>query len=225
MSHVPTDERLRSAVQALFQSHAMEGPPGDGGQRSVWHLSPLGAELLTLVDASGQVQRQELTLLEDHCMWASGKGLSTGRVERAAPSSSADTSVVHADERPMPTRLLRAALALEGYRGQDRYILHMQRVLALARQSLVLSGGQAPVVAPAAAPVAAPPSAPSPQAPAPPAPPAPVAHSAPAAPPAPAPDTSQAAALTPRREHEGMLMLVVMALGIVVGLVLLALLV
>lgn len=223
MSHGSADERLLSAVQALFQSHAMEGPPGDGGQRSVWHLSTLGAELLSLVDESGQVQRQELTLLEDHCMWVSGRGLSTGRVERAAHASSADTSVVHADERPMPTRLLRAALALEAYRGQDRYILHMQRVLALARQGLVLSGGQAPAPAPAAAPVAATPSAPSAQASAPS---APVAHSTPAAPPAPAPAASQVAAEpTPRRKSEGLLMVLVMALGIVAGLVLLALLV
>jgi hypothetical protein len=221
MSHVPTDERLRSAVQALFQSHAVEGPPGDDGQRSVWHLSSLGVELLSLVDESGQVQRQELTLLEDHCMWASGKGLSTGRVERAAPISSADSAVVHADERPMPTRLLRAALALEGYRGQDRYILHMQRVLALARQGLVLSGGQAPRPAP----VAAAPEAPSPQAQAP-APSAPAAPLVTAAPPAPVPAASQAtAAPTPQREHEGLIMLVVMALGAVVGLALLALLV
>ncbi len=137
----PSSERLKSAVQALFLTRPMEGPPGDDGKRSIWHLSSEGAELLSFVDDEGQVQRQELTLLDEHCVWTSGVGLRTGRVEQDAAAAGARSSIVHPDSQPLPARLLRAALALEGYSGEDPYILHIQRVLALARQGLVLSGG------------------------------------------------------------------------------------
>jgi hypothetical protein len=137
----PFSERLKSAVQALFLAQPMEGPPGDNGQRSVWHLSAQGAELLSFVDEEGQLQRQELTLLEEHCVWTSGVGLRTGRVEQDDAAARAKSTVVHPDPQPLPARLLRAALALESYSGEDRYLLHMQRVLALARQGFVLSGG------------------------------------------------------------------------------------
>src|SRR3712207_695482 len=135
-----SSERLKAAVLALYQARPVEGPPGDDGQRSVWHLSTQGAELLSFVDPEGRVQRQELTLLDEHCVWSSGVGLRTGRVEQDGAART-ETSVVHPDAEPVPARLLRAALALEHYEGEDRYILHIQRVLALARQGLVLAGG------------------------------------------------------------------------------------
>ena len=65
MTH-PSPEKLKAAVQALYRVRAVEGPPGDNGHRSVWHMCAQGAELLSLVDMEGRVQRQELTLLEDH---------------------------------------------------------------------------------------------------------------------------------------------------------------
>ncbi|HSP79647.1 MAG TPA: hypothetical protein VLQ93_14010 [Myxococcaceae bacterium] len=156
----PSSERLKSAVQALFQTRPVEGPPGDDGQRSVWHLSTQGAELLSFVDDEGQVQRQELTLLDEHCVWTSGVGLRTGRVEQDAAVAGAKSSIVHPDSQPLPARLLRAALALESYSGEDPYILHIQRVLALARQGLVLSGGASasPAGPPDASPGTPPPS-------------------------------------------------------------------
>ena len=138
-----SSERLKAAVLALYQARPVEGPPGDDGQRSVWHLSTQGAELLSFVDPEGRVQRQELTLLDEHCVWSSGVGLRTGRVEQDGAART-ETSVVHPDAEPVPARLLRAALALEHYEGEDRYILHIQRVLALARQGLVLAGGASP---------------------------------------------------------------------------------
>ncbi|WP_375770355.1 hypothetical protein NR798_05520 [Archangium gephyra] len=172
MSDLST-ERLKAAVLALYQARPVEGPPGDDGQRSVWHLSTQGAELLSFVDPEGRVQRQELTLLDEHCVWSSGVGLRTGRVEQDGAART-ETSVVHPDAEPVPARLLRAALALEHYQGEDRYIQHIQRVLALARQGLVLAGGagasapapSAPPASTTAAPVStprgAPPAAPSP---------------------------------------------------------------
>jgi hypothetical protein len=145
-------EKLKVAVQALFQAQPVEGATGDDGRRSVWHLSAEGAELLSFIDERGQVQRQELTLLDEHCIWVSGVGLRTGRVEQDGSAARVRSTVVHPDPQPLPARLLRAALALEGYSGEDRYILHMQRVLALARQGLVLSGGASASASPAEAP-------------------------------------------------------------------------
>lgn len=135
-------ETLKTAVQSLYRVHAVEGPPGENGLRTVWHLCPDGAELLSLVDVEGRVQRQELTLLEDHYIWASGQGVRTGSLDRGANNKVGSAAVVvKADPQLVPQRLLRAALAMGTYTGQDRYILHMQRVLALAREGLELGGG------------------------------------------------------------------------------------
>ena len=204
----PSAERVKSAIQALAQSRPMEGPPGDDGQRSVWHLSAQGAELLSFIDGEGRVQRQELTLLGEHCVWTNGLGLRTGRVEQVAVRTEA--SVVHPDSQPVPSRLLRAALALEDYAGEDRYIRHIQSVLALARQGLVMAGGHVP-----APPVEAP---------------APAAESAaesaaePARP-GPVVKPPQLATLDPalmrRQKTEGLTMLIVLGVGFVVAVVLL----
>ncbi len=197
----PSTERLKAAVQALYQARPVEGPPGDDGQRSVWHLSPQGAELLSFVDPEGRVQRQELTLLEEHCVWTSGVGLRTGRIEQEG-AMRAETKVVHPDAQLVPTRLLRAALALEGYQGNDRYILHIQRVLALARQGLVISGGAKPSVGPVA-PIVVPPSR----------------GSAPTAPSVP-PELMDPVMLQ-RQKTEGLTMLIVLGVGLIVGVALL----
>ncbi len=136
-------ETLKSAVQALYRVHAVEGPPGENGLRTVWHLCPRGAELMSLVDAEGRVRRQELTLLEDHYVWSSGEGVRTGSLERGRDgrTSTAAVVVVQTDPELVPQRLMRAALAMGTYTGQDRYLLHMQRVLALAREGLEMKGG------------------------------------------------------------------------------------
>ena len=144
----PSPEKLMNAVQALLRVRAVEGPPGDNGQRSVWHMCPEGADLLTLVDMEGRLQRQELTLLEDHYVWTSGEGLKTGRVETGGSTKvNPASAIVHTDAQLVPARLLRAAVALETYDGEDRYILHMKRVLSLAREGLSLrdSSGMAPM--------------------------------------------------------------------------------
>jgi len=211
-----SSERMKAAVLALYQARPVEGPPGDGGQRSVWHLSPQGAELLSFVDSEGKVQRQELTLLGEHCVWMSGVGLRTGRVEQDGAARAA-ASVVHPDAEPVPARLLRAALALEDYQGEDRYIQHIQRVLALARQGLVLAGGaQAASSAPAApAPAAQAASSAQAHAPAPPAAPSPPA-------PIRLPNVPPVDPVMLRRQKtEGLTMLIVLGLGFVLGVVLL----
>lgn len=133
----PTPETLKAAVQALYRVRAVEGPPGDDGQRAVWHLCADGAELLSFVDKQGRVQRQELTLLDEHCVWTSGGGLRTGQVERDGASKA--NTVVHTDASVVEERLLRAARALASYEGEDRYILHMKRVLSLAREGIEMT--------------------------------------------------------------------------------------
>lgn len=144
----PSPETLQAAVQALYQVRAVEGPPGDDGQRAVWHLCAEGAELLSFVDTQGRLQRQELTLLGEHCIWTSGGGLRTGRVEQGGNAlARTAAAVVHADSDVVPARLLRAAHALASYEGEDRYILHMQRVLALAREGIEMSGANISVTA------------------------------------------------------------------------------
>ncbi len=141
----PSPEKLMNAVQALHRVRAVEGPPGDNGQRTVWHMCPEGADLLTLLDMEGRLQRQELTLLEDHYVWTAGEGLKTGRVETGGGAKvNPAAAIVHTDDKLVPARLMRAAVALETYDGEDRYILHMKRVLSLAREGLSLrdsSGG------------------------------------------------------------------------------------
>lgn len=142
MAVEPSSDPLKSAMQELYRARAVEGPLGENGLRTVWHLSPQGAELMSLVDEDGRVRRQELTLLDEHCIWASGQGVRTGRVEagEARPVS----TEVRADPELVPQRLVRAAQALATYEGQDRYILHMQRVLALAREGLEMSSITSP---------------------------------------------------------------------------------
>lgn len=144
MAVEPSSDPLKSAMQELYRARAVEGPLGENGLRTVWHLSPQGAELMSLVDEDGRVRRQELTLLDEHCIWASGQGVRTGRVEAGEARRSPVSTEVRADPELVPQRLVRAAQALATYEGQDRYILHMQRVLALAREGLEMSSVTAP---------------------------------------------------------------------------------
>ncbi|WNG14049.1 hypothetical protein [Cystobacter fuscus] len=200
----PSSQKVKLAIQALSLARPVEGPPGDDGQRSVWHLSAQGAELLSFVDPEGRVQRQELTLLGEHCVWTSGVGLRTGRVEQV-DAARTEASVVHPDREPVPERLLRAALALEDYQGEDRYILHIQRVLALARQSLALAGNPLPAPPP---PVAAPSPARAP-------------NEVASAPIPLIPPSAIASDLERRQGREGLTMLLVLGVGLVVGVALL----
>ena len=193
----PSAERVKSAIQALSQSRPMEGPPGDDGQRSVWHVSSQGAELLSFIDPEGRVQRQELTLLGEHCVWTQGVGLRTGRVEQVG-AARAEASVVHPDSQPVASRLLRAALALEDYQGEDRYILHIQKVLALARQGLALAGNAPQPAAPESTG-----SSPTPE---------PVVPSLPTL-----PRAALDPALLRRQQTEGITMLVVFGIALLVG--------
>lgn len=134
----PPEEALSRAVNALYRIRAIERPPDADGLRSVWHQCAEGADLVSYVDTKGHVVRQELTLLVDHFRWTSQHGLITGEVADAPGSkASAASSDLSLDAEISPERVRRAAAALGAYKGEDRYIRNMQRVL-----NLVLTGLQ-----------------------------------------------------------------------------------
>jgi hypothetical protein len=126
-----TDEERVSAVESMFRIRAVESPPDDRGTRTIWHRGLKGAELVTDVDGTGRVTRQELSLFDDVVVWGEG-GLKTG--EATTPSS----------KRPKPSdgltwdtgsgaeRLNRIGNALKRYRGSDRYIQHVRDVLGVS---------------------------------------------------------------------------------------------
>lgn len=134
----PTEEALSRAVNALYRIRAVEQPPDADGLRSVWHQCAAGADLLSFVDEKGRVVRQELTLVTDHFRWTSQHGLITGEAG-SGPRSSANAASdeVSFDPKISEDRVRRAAQALGTYKGEDRYLRNMQRVL-----NLVIAGLQ-----------------------------------------------------------------------------------
>lgn len=133
----PTPEALAAAVNALYRIRAVEGPPGADGLKSVWHQCALGAELVSVVNARGQVVRQELTLLHDYFVWTPEKGLVTGAVvESGARAMANGGPVVEYDPALDSERLLSALGALSTYQGPDRYIRNVLRTMELVREGM-----------------------------------------------------------------------------------------
>lgn len=127
-----TDEERVSAVESMFRIRAVESPPDEHGSRTIWHRGLKGAELVSDVDSSGRVTRQELVLFDDVIVWSDGK-LKTG-----------ETQAVSGTKRPRPSdgltwdegtraeRLDRISKALKQYRGADRFIQHVRDVLGVS---------------------------------------------------------------------------------------------
>ncbi len=152
----------------MFRIRAVESPPDDQGLRKVWHRGALDAELVSEIDLAGEVARHELTLFDDVVVWERGKGFSTGESE--GESSTRGSATVNYDMANDPSRLVRAASALEPYAGRDRIIQHL-RELVLETQSGVkpvrslgvVTGSKPAAPAPVEQPgPVAPPSAPAP---------------------------------------------------------------
>ncbi|HVE86691.1 MAG TPA: hypothetical protein VND93_27725 [Myxococcales bacterium] len=130
----PTPQALAAAVKALYRIRAVEGPPGEQGQRTVWHQCALGAELVSTVDGLGHLVRQELTLIHSYFLWTPERGVLTGRVVEDGPRALANAGpVVELDAQPDLERLREALTALAEYPGDDRYIHHILDGLARAR--------------------------------------------------------------------------------------------
>ena len=135
----PDPEALSAAVNALYRIRAVEQPADADGLKEVWHQCAQGADLVSFVDRKGRVVRQELSLLEDYFRWTSAEGLSTGTSGRAQGSRARRAGeAVTLDRCTVPLRVLRAKAALASYQGTDRYLLNVQRVLALAADDLQL---------------------------------------------------------------------------------------
>lgn len=112
----------------MFRIRAVESPPDAHGVKKVWHRGVRGAELVSEVDQSGRVTRHELTLFEDVLTWEKSSGLTTSAVVTGEGERPAATDVAP-DAGASKERIKRAAIALEGYRGQDRFIQHIRDVV------------------------------------------------------------------------------------------------
>lgn len=124
--------RSAAAVRSLFRVRAYEEAADASGQRRVWHRGEGGADLLTWVSPDGKVARQELTLHDDHFVWTPD-GLRTARLDGGDASRGVVSSAtVRFDEPVSRQRAWAAHSAMRGYTGQDKYILHMQRILGEA---------------------------------------------------------------------------------------------
>ncbi len=134
----PSSDRRGAALASLYRVRAAESQPDEAGIRQVWHQGTRGADLLSWVDERGRVNRQELTLLGDFFVWTSTDGLRTGRVREGdhARSTLKGSDLVSLDLELSPERVLPAAHALGQYDGDDRYLQHVKRLLALSANGL-----------------------------------------------------------------------------------------
>jgi hypothetical protein len=95
----------------------------DNGNRMIRHLGD-GAYLTSRVDQRGRLLRQELLLGEDFLVWQHGTRLRTGLCHRPDEPQRAIY-----DPSPSRTRIETIRLAIQGYRGKDKYIRHLSRVV------------------------------------------------------------------------------------------------
>lgn len=132
-----------AAVESLFRIRAAETRDAEGLRR-VWHQGS-DVDLLSHVDPSGKLLRQELSLLGRHFLWTTEHGLQTGRVD-ASPGSRAvgASELVGLDDRIDEEKVVWAAAALGAYRGEDKYVLHIRQVLVFCARGL--QDREAPIV-------------------------------------------------------------------------------
>lgn len=142
MSDVRSATR-REAIQALRRIRAVESPADEEGVRTVWHQGAKGTELVSWVNTQGRVVRQDFTLIEDHFSWSSRAGLKTGEVSGAPGSKAGPASgLVSPDAAIAAERVQRAAEAIASYDGDDRYVIHLRRMLELTLNGLTENGEQ-----------------------------------------------------------------------------------
>jgi hypothetical protein len=110
--------------------------PLEGGGKKVWHQGEQGAEVISFVDADGNVTRQETYLTGHVVVWEFGRPLSTGQVK---PEVSGGDSLAGDATVDVPG-VLNAVSLLEGYTGEDKYLAHLRAVLRLGAQALSAAG-------------------------------------------------------------------------------------
>lgn len=128
---------VNEAIQSLLRIRGSQVKPDAQGLRTVWHQSGHGVDLISYVDTTGRVTRQEFTLFDEYFSWSHDKGLRTGTVsEESASAGVKATPLVKFDPEIDYERVDRALQALGAYSGDDRYLLHLKRLLALMLQGL-----------------------------------------------------------------------------------------
>jgi hypothetical protein len=136
----PPERRLAAAIESLTRIRVADRTERDGS-KVVWHQSA-GAEIVSWVDPTGFLERQELTLAQEHVLWTREWGLRTGTVSDDGGSGAGPCSaLVKLDVAPSEERLERARAAFGGYTGKDKYLLHLRTALLAARQGPDDEGG------------------------------------------------------------------------------------
>lgn len=107
------------------------------GNRTIRHTAQ-GVSLTSRVDRQGRLLRQELLLDTEVLVWQHGTRIRTGICTNGNVGENTQY-----DASPSRTRLERARLASQAYKGQDKYIHHVARVISL---SAGLAMGSAEVV-------------------------------------------------------------------------------
>src|SRR4051812_31938047 len=121
------------AIESLFRVRAVETQLDEAGEKSVWHQGTKGADLLSIVNRTGHVIRQEFTLFEDYFLWTKQHGLRTGEA-KGGPGSQANKASddIKFDGENDIDRVERALEALDRYKGEDKYLLHVRALLKMA---------------------------------------------------------------------------------------------
>lgn len=133
-------------VTARFQDYARLGStlrrvraadrPLEEGGKKVWHQGDGKTEVISFVDAGGEVMRQECYLEGSVVAWQVDKPLVTGRVQ--GEKSGGDT--IAPDAQLSGSTVLNAVALLDGTDLEDKYLQHFRAVLRLAAQRLPAQG-------------------------------------------------------------------------------------
>lgn len=134
MPRTRTAEERSVAVESLFRVRATETQLDEHGEKTVWHQGSKGADLLSTVNSTGHVIRQEFSLFDDYFLWSQEHGLRTGehRDAKGSPHMKASDDV-RFDREVLEVRLNRAISALDRYSGSDKYLLHFRTLLKMAK--------------------------------------------------------------------------------------------
>jgi hypothetical protein len=127
-----TEAERAAAVESMYRIRAVESPPDERGQRTIWHRGSRGAELVSWVDAEGRLIRQEFVLFDDVLVWDRVGLLKTGVSVPAEGSKlvkPSDGLTYDTDEAAKAQRLERLSAALKTCGGVDRFLSNLRGLL------------------------------------------------------------------------------------------------
>ncbi|MBL9038636.1 MAG: hypothetical protein JNG84_09000 [Archangium sp.] len=114
----------RAAFEAMFRVRAVESPPDALGLRTVWHRPYDDVQLVSTIDASGQVKQHELVMFDDVVRWEREHGVRTAVKKEGRVDDDVSVDAL---------RLERAITGLTSYTGDDRLITHLRELLVPAK--------------------------------------------------------------------------------------------